>query len=198
MAGLTRSSASAQQVRTPACTGIHAGVSQIPELKMTDFKVSRETSAFYRRWVKFIRDDHPKLPKGIKRATLIAYCLTQASYGTNGIECYASDAVIAKDLEIYHRDDVTRYRHCAVDLGWFTPTGERKGRTAVLNISIPGGSNLLESQQISKTPKAPEVPVPDDDSCPHTNTEDAFGKTWCNDCGENWTVGSPPYRGNQA
>ncbi len=140
-------------------------------------KTSKEAFAFYRRWTKAFLDADLKLPKSAKKATLWAYCSAMAAKGTNGLGCFASDAVIAKELQIYHRETVAKYRKLALDLGWFVWNGERRGRAKVLDISIPDGPRddeyrhvptVAESDgktdEVVSRPKRPKpVPRPWDD-----------------------------------
>jgi hypothetical protein len=100
-------------------------------------KVTSESFKAYRDWERYILSTHPKLPKGFKRATLIAYVLAMAEKGSNGLDCFASDSTIAGELEIYRRGLVGNYRRLALDLGWFVRTGKRRGRAEVLSIAIP-------------------------------------------------------------
>jgi hypothetical protein len=105
-------------------------------------KTTREDFDAYMRWQKYILSTHPKLPKddkgkGYVRTTLIAYCLAMAIHGTNGRECFASDKTIGKAIGIANREVVSRYRHLALDLGWFVRSGKRQGRAEKLNVSIP-------------------------------------------------------------
>jgi hypothetical protein len=102
-----------------------------------DQKVTPESFKAYRDWERYILSTHPKLPKGFKRATLIAYALAMAVKGTNGLDCYASDSLIAGELEIYRRGRIGEYRRLALELGWFVRTGKRNGRAEVLSIAIP-------------------------------------------------------------
>lgn len=117
-------------------------------------KTTKEDFAAYKQWQKYILRTHPKLPDGYKRATLIAYALAMAIKGTNGLECYASDRVIAEELEMYRRDRVGDYRHLALELGWFVRTGKRKGRAEVLNISIP--SETVSPETVTEIPNDAE------------------------------------------
>ncbi len=97
-----------------------------------------ENFAAWMAWQKYILKTHPDLT-GTKceRDTLIAYCFAMSTAGTCGLECFASDATIAKDLEKYRPDTIGKYRRLALDLGWFVPSGKRIGRSKLLNITIP-------------------------------------------------------------
>ena len=106
----------------------------------------------YTRWLRYIHDTHPELPKGIKRATLLAYCQAQARNGSYGIDCFASDTRIAEELEINHRDIIAAYRKFAIELGWFVPNGRKDRRVVGLNIAIPKDGKVV--------PNGPRDPIP--------------------------------------
>lgn len=98
-------------------------------------RVDAESFSRYRAWQKYILSEHPKIP-GYRKAYLYAYCVAMAEKGFNGKNCFAGDALIARQLGV-KRDVVTKYRHLALKLGWFVKTGERRGRAEVLDIAIP-------------------------------------------------------------
>jgi hypothetical protein len=91
----------------------------------------------YAGWLRYIHETHPELPKGIRRSTLLAYCQAQARAGSYGLNCFASDTLIAKQLEIKLRTRIAPYRKLAIELGWFVPNGKRDRRVVGLDIAIP-------------------------------------------------------------
>lgn len=90
----------------------------------------------YRRWMRFIKEDHPKLPADISRATLLVIAWAIADNGNNGQECYSSDEVIARAVEC-NRKTVAKYRPYLLEYGWFVDTGRRNKRARIWDISIP-------------------------------------------------------------
>ena len=91
----------------------------------------------YMRWLRFIHETHPPLPKGIRRSTLLAYAQAQARDGSYGLNCFASDTRIARELEIKQRGRIAPYRRLVLELGWFVPNGKRDRRVVGLDIAIP-------------------------------------------------------------
>jgi hypothetical protein len=112
---------------------------------MEDAKTTKEAFRAYHRWQKYILGAGYKPPKGYSRTTLVAYALAMAIKGTNGLGCFASDKLIAKEIGIYRRERVGDYRHLALDLGWFVRTGKRRGRAEELDISIPSAQHDAEA-----------------------------------------------------
>jgi hypothetical protein len=90
----------------------------------------------YRRWLRFIKNDHPKLPPDTNRWTLLAVAAAIADFGDNGLHCYAGNEKIALAGES-SRDTVAKYRKCAFEAGWFTDTGRKHGRAPIWDICIP-------------------------------------------------------------
>jgi hypothetical protein len=67
----------------------------------------------YYDWIKYIRDNNPELPKGIKKSTLLAYCYVVASYGYNGLNGFASDTTVGRAISVKNHSIVAEYRYCA-------------------------------------------------------------------------------------
>jgi hypothetical protein len=128
----------------------------------SDMDTTKEDFAAYKRWEKYIRDASPRLPGGYRKSTLLAYCLVMATYGYNGLGCYAADETIRRNLQLSNRKTVSGYRHLAKNLGWFVPNG-RRGRSEKLDISIPQASTDILSENI-QTPAVAE---------PYINSNDA-------------------------
>lgn len=127
---------------------------------------SKESFAYYRHWMtEFLRADI-KLPKDCSKHMLWSYCAAMAEGGTNGLGCYKSDPVVAREIGISHKDTVAKYRHLAIELGWFVRTGKHKGRTEVLDISIPGiqpdayheSAELVSDKSVSESKLLAETP----------------------------------------
>lgn len=89
----------------------------------------------YTEWQRYILRSHPVIPKDCRRATLIAFCFALAFHGSAGMDCYASDSLLGKELGI-NRKYLKKYRRLVVELGWFTP-GRKVNRVESLNIAIP-------------------------------------------------------------
>jgi hypothetical protein len=144
-----------------------------------DEKVSKESFKAYRDWQRYILKSEPKLDgietksgtKGRTKLVLVAYCFVMASHGTNGLNCYASDAVIAKELGLYDYRSVRLYRLEALRLGWFAWTGEKKGRSQVLDIAIPADGERGEN---SSREVIPAVTRPADTESPAVAEHDAW------------------------
>jgi len=146
----------------------------------------------YTDWQKYILETFPSLPEaeihtsnksgkvyslgGYNRVTLIAYCLTQASHGHNGLGCFASDATIAKELGIANRSVIAKYRKLAISLGWFVPNGQKRNRVEALDISVPSepsrtqdlGLLVIERERAERV-TVPAVPKYDPDDDPWAN-----------------------------
>jgi hypothetical protein len=120
-----------------------------------DQKVTPESFKAYRAWQKYMLATHPKLSNGCTEPTLKLYCFAMASHGANGLGCYASDAVIAKETGKNQAKLIRPYRHEALRLGWFVRTGGTKGRTQVLDIAIPAD---IESGTRIPIPAVAETP----------------------------------------
>jgi hypothetical protein len=116
---------------------------------------SKEAFAFHKRWEKALLSTEIKLPKGCTRMGFVAYSMVMASHGWHGIECYASDDLVCRELGIYNRRDVAKYRNAAKELGWLTPSGKRAGRAERLNIAIPGGNPPADER--AESSGAPKV-----------------------------------------
>jgi len=99
-------------------------------------KFTSEDFKNYTDWQKYILHTHPEIPAECRRPTLIAFCLVLASHGSAGLDCYASDVTLAKELGISRRF-LPKYRQLAIELGWFVPNGEQKYRVQHLDISVP-------------------------------------------------------------
>lgn len=124
-----------------------------------DEKTTKQAFKEYRDWQRYILSSNPALSKGRSKVILLAYCFAMASHGTNGIGCYASDRVIARELGLYDFRSVLPYRNEAIRLGWFAWTGERKGRAKVLDIAIPDDKPADdESPEIRQSPMVDERP----------------------------------------
>jgi hypothetical protein len=115
---------------------------------MDNDKTSKQAFGFYRQWEKEFLRAEMKFARGTTKAMLWAYCSAMAVKGTNGIECFASDALIAKELGIYHRETVAKYRHLAIELGWLVRTGHKHGRTEGLSIAVPQGMTQQEAADV--------------------------------------------------
>jgi hypothetical protein len=112
----------------------------------------------YKRWEKYILATHPELPDRCRRTTLIAYCLAMAIKGRNGLGCFASDETIGKEIGIANREVVSRYRRLAIDLGWFTWNGKRRGRAKLLDVSIPAVTEMSTKVDIPAEDKPADDP----------------------------------------
>jgi hypothetical protein len=110
-------------------------------------------SKTYFAWQRFILTHYPELPKDVERIKLVAFCQTLAFHGRMGIDCFASDVLLGKELGIGRRY-LRKYRQAAVDLGWFKPNGIKANRVEHLDIAIP-----VEVEAV-------EVEVPDWDQVP--------------------------------
>jgi hypothetical protein len=119
--------------------------------------MAKEDFSTYKRWQKYILATHPQLPKGCLRTNLIAYCLAMAIKGYNGLGCYASDSTIGDEIGIANREVVSKYRRLAIDLGWFTWNGERRGRAKVLDIAIPADDVCERSPVPAETKHDPDM-----------------------------------------
>jgi hypothetical protein len=119
-----------------------------------------------RAWEKYIRGCKVPYARGQPRkASLIAFSLVLASYGTNGLYCFASDETIAADLQC-RRSDAGRYRKAVIELGWFRVTARVK-RATVLDIAIPECpyTGTIETEAVT----ASNAPVRSGE-CPQTGT----------------------------
>lgn len=119
-----------------------------------------------RAWEKYIRGCKVPYVRGQPRkASLLAYSFVMASYGTNGLYCFASDETIAADLQC-RRDDAGRYRKAVIELGWFRVV-KRIKRATVLDIAIPECplTGTIETEAVA----VPNAPVRSGKS-PHTGT----------------------------
>lgn len=123
----------------------------------------KEDFAAYKRWEKYILGTHPELPKGIRRPNLIAYCLAMAIKGFNGLDCYASDETIGKEIGIANRSVVAKYRKLAIELGWFAWNGKRKGRAKVLDIAIPADAKPADTESPAEPKHDAWIDSKDDD-----------------------------------
>jgi hypothetical protein len=120
-----------------------------------DDKVTKDSFKAYRDWQRYILRTKPKLTSGIRRATLIAWCLAMASHGANGQRCFASDVTLANEIGLNESKRVAPYRHEAIRLGWFAETGEHKGRVKVLSIATPDGDASVSVTAEHDTSTAP-------------------------------------------
>lgn len=119
---------------------------------MADSRTYQDTPfKFYMRWNKALLAADIDLPKGCIKATFISYCHAMSVHGSLGVDCFASDALICRELDICNRRDVAKYRHAAVQLGWMIPNGKRHGRAEGLNIAIP-------SPQVTPVSPKPDSP----------------------------------------
>jgi hypothetical protein len=112
-----------------------------------------------RAWERYILKAEPKLTRGCKKWTLLAYCFAMAFHGRNGIGCYASDSLIASELGMYDYRSVSPYRHEALRLGWFVWNGEKKGRAQVLDIAIPADAEMATKVATKPAETKPAEPV---------------------------------------
>jgi hypothetical protein len=99
-------------------------------------RITREDFKRYTDWQRFILGSEATIPPECKRPTLIAFSLALAIHGTLGLDCYASDTLLAREIGISRRH-LAKYRRVAVALGWFKPNGKRGNRVEHLDISIP-------------------------------------------------------------
>jgi hypothetical protein len=147
-----------------------------------DEKVSKASFKAYRDWQRYIKRARPKLSKGLKKSTLVAYCLSMAVDGTNGLGCYTSDATIADELDMYDYKSVSPYRNEALRLGWFVWTGEMHSRSRVLDIAIPADDAMV-SRETSNLPADPRRTIPADDE-PKCNCYGCWKGTGCDELEE--------------
>lgn len=96
----------------------------------------KENFRYERAWRKYLFGYRGPLPKGIRKPTLLICCFAMAEGGRNGIDCYKSDATIAEEIGVYHRQDIAKYRKAAVELGWFRQT-RIENRVWHMDINIP-------------------------------------------------------------
>lgn len=89
------------------------------------------------RWEKEFLDADIKLPDGYQKVILWAVCSAIAPKGRNGIGLFVSDGFIARQLQLGHRETVSKYRHLAIELGWLTLTGKNHNRVKEVSISFP-------------------------------------------------------------
>lgn len=92
--------------------------------------------AKYRDWERRIRDcPAADLPSGHEKLTMYAVAVCVASYGTNGLGCFAGIRAIAAALDC-SVTTVVKYKKLLRDMGWFTlsDTQRRKGE---LDIAVP-------------------------------------------------------------
>ena len=93
-------------------------------------------------WSKYVLHYGDDLPEGYDWHTLLAYAFAMAEGGSAGRDCFSSDTTIGVQLRLT-RTTVAKYRHLALDLGWFTvslkPDGtpRRQRRGDHLDIHIP-------------------------------------------------------------
>jgi hypothetical protein len=99
-------------------------------------ELSKQTQRQYFDWQRHILKSQPKIPRECHRPTLIAFCLTLAIHGSHGLDCYASDSLIAREIGV-GRKYLAKYRRVAIELGWFTPNGIKRNRVEHVDISIP-------------------------------------------------------------
>jgi hypothetical protein len=146
--------------------------------------ITKDDFKAYTDWQKHILATQPKLPKGRKRVTLIAYCFAMASHGRCGLGCFASDVTIGKEIGIANRDIVGKYRRLALDLGWFVRTGERRGRGEVLNIAM--SSDVEETPVIVDTSDieddTEEMPAVQPAKTPVAGEHNAWFPEFCKTC----------------
>jgi hypothetical protein len=122
-------------------------------------KVPNEAWKQYGDWKRHIRTHNPRIPKDCRRPTLIAFCLFLAEHGSAGLNCYAGDVTLAKELGI-HRKYLAKYRRLAVELGWFEPNGIKGNRVEHLDISIPTLQvDVIELPEVEPA-KVPPVKIP--------------------------------------
>lgn len=105
---------------------------------MTDYE-------YHKAWIKHICDPSncPELPKGFRRSTLIAYCLVLAEFGTNGKNCYPSNATVGRALGIPREQTISGYRMMALELDWLIDNGKRSKGITHVDISVPGNPQRL-------------------------------------------------------
>jgi hypothetical protein len=159
-----------------------------------DGKVSKESFKAYRDWQRYILRATPKLSEGCTKPTLIAYCFAMAFHGGNGIGCYASDARIAKELGMYDDRSVRPYRHEALRLGWFVWTGEKKGRTQVLDIAIPSddaGGDFSPRREVPSVTKPAVTEVPRVSADGHVYGADVVDCAGCKEYQRRMASGDP-------
>jgi hypothetical protein len=123
-------------------------------------KITQAAFAYHRRWNKYILGYCGDLGDGHSKDRLLAYCFAMADKGTEGCGCYASDATIGREIR-RDRDTVGRYRHLAIELGWFKVVGSRN-RVEILDIQIPVAADV---RQPTPPPIAADVRQPNPASC---------------------------------
>jgi hypothetical protein len=136
-----------------------------------DQKVTPESFKAKRDWDSYILKAKPKLTKGCVKSTLVSYCFAMAEKGANGLGCFASDATIADELDLYDYRAVSPYRNEAMRLGWFVWNGKRRGRAKVLDITIPEDG---ESPEIRNSPA--------DDAAPRVSADGHVSGAYEADC----------------
>jgi hypothetical protein len=119
-------------------------------------KLASEDFKNYTDWQRYTLKTHPVIPKDCRRATLIAFCLTLAFHGTQGMDCYAGDSCLSEELGV-NRKYLSKYRRLAVELGWFVPNGRKKNRVESLDIAIPQFQRDVPSLA-EDSPTVAEVP----------------------------------------
>lgn len=107
--------------------------------------------AYHHRWERALLADTSPLPTGFSKVYLYAYCSAMAAKGRDGKGCFAGDSTIGRELQIYNRRTISKYRHLAIELGWFVRTGKSVNRVEKLDISIPS--------ECKPAPVVPDEPV---------------------------------------
>jgi hypothetical protein len=87
-------------------------------------------------WQRYILRTQPVIPKDCRRTALIGFCLALAIHGTQGLDCYASDSLLGREIGMARRH-LAKYRRLAIELGWFRPNGRKVNRVESLDIAIP-------------------------------------------------------------
>lgn len=146
-------------------------------------KVPNEAWKQYGDWRRYIRTHNPRIPRDCRRPTLIAFCLFLAEHGSAGLDCYAGDVTLAKELGI-HRKYLSKYRRLAVKLGWFAPNGIKGNRVEHLDIAIPAYqidvTDIPEvepvevAEVVELRPKVAKVPAYDPDDDPWAQDAEAY------------------------
>jgi hypothetical protein len=118
-------------------------------------RITPDNFAYHRRWRKYVLGYNGDLGDGHSKDRLLAYCFAMADKGTEGFGCYASDTTIGHEIR-RDRDTVARYRHLALELGWFKAVG-RVNRVEILDIQIPDAADV---RQPEPSPVAADVQQP--------------------------------------
>lgn len=92
--------------------------------------------ARYRDWERRIRDcPADDLPPGHEKLSMYAVAVCVASYGTNGLGCFAGIRAIASALDC-STATVVKYKKLLKDIGWFVLSDAQR-RKGELDIAVP-------------------------------------------------------------